>query len=220
MRTARDHDEHADNLAPWLLGALPPLEAQRFERHLAGCEACQTEALELRPTVGVLAAAVPAVEPPRELKASVMAAVRAEAHGPARERRLRRPALRPATALAMLAVGVVIGVSGAQVVGDDDERTIAAAVDRTRVPSGTAELHLDGAEARVEMRGLPDPGAGKVWELWIQHGESVRRGPVTRGGEVEIPGGLQGADALLVTRERAGGVDAPTERPVMRFTLS
>ena len=223
--TTRDHDQHADNLGAWLLGALPPLEAEVFERHLAGCDACQQEAARLRPAVGALAMAAPDVEPPPELKASLMATVRAEAKArgaaarPARRRGLW-PALRPATALAMVAVGVVIGVAAVQVGDGDDGRTVAAAVDRTRVPTGTARLHLDDGSARVVMEDLPDPGAGKVWELWIQHGERLDRGPVTEGGEVRIPGGVQGADAVLVTRERAGGVDKATEAPVLKFDLS
>lgn len=218
--TARDHEQHSDNLAPWLLGALPPLEAEVFERHVAGCDACQQEAARLRPALGALAGAAPDVEPPPELKASLMATVRAEAktRGKAPARRRIWPALRPATALAMVAVGVVIGVTATQV-SDDSGRTIAAAVDRTRIQTGTAELHVDGSEARLVMQDLPDPGAGKVWEVWIQNGESLKRGPVTEGGEVELPGGVQGADAVLVTRERTGGVDEPTEAPVMKFDL-
>ena len=221
--TARDHEQHSDNLAPWLLGALPPLEAEVFERHLAGCDTCQREAARLRPALGALAGAAPDVEPPPELKASLMATVRAEAktRAPARTRRRIWPVLRPATALAMVAVGVVIGVTATQISDDDGGgRTIAAAVDRTRIQTGTAELHVDDSEARLVMHDLPDPGAGKVWEVWIQHGERLDRGPVTEGDEVRIPGGVEGADAVLVTRERAGGVDKATEPPVMKFDLS
>ena len=220
--TARDHEQHSDNLAPWLLGALPPLEAEVFERHLAGCEACQQEAARLRPGVAALGAAAPEVEPPPELKGALMATVRGEARARAATRRPERrlwPVLRPATALAIVAVGVVIGV-GASQIADEGGRTIAAAVDRTRVPSGTAELRLDDGTARVVMHDLPDPGEGKVWELWVQRGDEVRPGPVTHGDAVELSADLDDADAVLVTRERAGGVDAPTEAPVMKFDLS
>ena len=220
--TARDHEQQSDNLGAWLLGALPPLEAEVFERHLAGCDACQQEAARLRPAVAALATSAPEVEPPPELKASLMATVRGESKArsvTARPRRRLWPVLRPATAIAMVAVGVIIGVAATQV-SDDDGRTVAAAIDRTRVPSGSAELHLDNGDARVVMHDLGDPGAGKVWEVWIQHGEQLARGPITEGGEVEIPGGVGGADAVLVTREAAGGVDEPTEAPVMKFDLS
>jgi hypothetical protein len=93
-------------------------------------------------------------------------------------------------------------------------------VDRTRIPSGSATLRVEDGTARVSMKGLPHPGRGKVWELWVQRGDSVVRGPVTTGGEATLPGGVEGADAVLVTRERAGGVDRPTEAPVMKFRLS
>lgn len=225
--TVRDHTEYADNVAPWLLGALPALEAEVFERHLAGCEVCQQEALRLKPAVGALGGAVPAVEPPPELKASLMATVRQEAKARrvTAERPVRRGliSLRPATALAMatmvLAVGVLTGVIATQV-SDGGERTIAAAIDRTRIPAGEATLRIGDGTARVSMNDLPDPGRGKVWELWIQRDGQVRRGPLTSGGDAEIPGGVEGADAVLVTRERAGGVDAPTEAPVIKFELS
>jgi anti-sigma factor RsiW len=116
--STREHDQYRDNLAAWLLGALPPLEEELFERHLAGCDVCQREAARLRPAVGALGAAVPEVEPPADVKANLMATVRQEAKARERARPARRRsliALRPATAMtavtAVLAVGVLIGVA-------------------------------------------------------------------------------------------------------------
>lgn len=57
--------EHED-LAGWVLGALSPKEAARFQAHLETCQECQDSAAELGPTAQLLKAAGPAAEGPAE----------------------------------------------------------------------------------------------------------------------------------------------------------
>ena len=45
-----------DDVAPYLLGALDRADAERFERHLEGCELCQADVDRLRPVVDALPA--------------------------------------------------------------------------------------------------------------------------------------------------------------------
>jgi len=59
---------------PYALGALPPREQGRFERHLAACESCADEVRGLRETTARLAAAT-ARQPPDRLRERVLAEV-------------------------------------------------------------------------------------------------------------------------------------------------
>lgn len=234
--TTRDHAEFDQDVGAYLLGALPALEAQRFERHLLSCERCQQEAARLRPAVEALGA-VEQVEPPGSLKRSLMRTVRHEAARASdhatEERRARwlpsRLRLVPAGVAASLALGIVVGL-GIGTVGDDgggDVRTVAAKVDRVRVADARAALVMPGDEsdtAVLRVTNLPPAGKGKVYEVWVSEGGHVRPvslfEPRTDGSAVAgVEGDLRAADAVLVTRERRGGVANPTEDPVISVRL-
>jgi hypothetical protein len=72
------HAEFEVLAAGWALHALEPDDEGRFAAHLAGCEACRRTTAELADTVGELAYAAPAVEPPPALLERLRAAVAAE----------------------------------------------------------------------------------------------------------------------------------------------
>ena len=66
------------------------------------------------------------------------------------------------------------------------------------------------------------PPAGRGYQLWYQHGKTIERGGTFRprgdgSYQAELP--VRGANAVMVTVERAGGVPAPTGAPVMQFTV-
>jgi anti-sigma-K factor RskA len=229
------HTEQSESIGAYALGALPALEAQVFERHLMGCDLCQEELRRLTEAVEALPRSVAPHEPPRSLKASLMEQVRAEAaprQNSARERRrLTLPRLRPAmawAAAALLIAGVLAGYGLSQLGGGDgDGRTLQAQVDIQRLPEGSATLSVpedDGGGSVLRVDGLPAPGGGRVYQVWVE-----RRGEVvpvsifdvdTGGnGAAAIPGSLEDADAVMVTREPRGGSDAPTETPVLRVDI-
>ena len=229
--TSRDHDEHAEGLGAYALGALPPLEAQVFERHLMGCTACQDELQRLNEAADALPRAVTPYQPPASLKESLMATVRADVaraapepepeRAPSRSRRAWFPRLRPAIALAAAVAVGALAVYGLSVDGDDT-RTVSAQVDQTRLPRASASLAIpdggDGALLRVE--GLPDPGRERVYQVWVQRGEevvpvSIFSVDASGEGTAGVPGSMSGVDAVMVTRERRGGATAPTEEPVL-----
>ena len=92
---ARDHERYVEDVAPYVLGALAPLEVEAFEKHLRGCPDCQRELAELRPGAEVLSRSVEQIEPPASLRARVLEQVAAETsaaeataapHAPARYR--------------------------------------------------------------------------------------------------------------------------------------
>jgi anti-sigma-K factor RskA len=230
--TTRTHDEYKDNIGPYVLGALPQLEAELLERHLDTCESCRAEVEELRPVMAALARSVPQVEPPPSLKARLMETVNAEASArspaAARERRSfgqwfrnLQPRTAAAMALAVLAFGVVVGVVADKLgAGGSQTKTIAAKIDRKLMPTGTASLALTGRSGELTVAHAPQPPPGRVYELWYQHGKTIERGGTFRprpDGSFQSRLPVAGANAVMVTVERRGGAPAPTGPPVMVF---
>jgi anti-sigma-K factor RskA len=228
--TATDHERCEQDVGAYLLGALPPLEASVFERHLMGCDECQRELERLRPAAEALPRAVEAFEPPPSLKASLMEVVEAEAARPAptparaRPRRSWLPRLRPQLAIGLASVALLAAAVGIGVLTTTNggSETVTAEVDRTRLPAGaSARLESDDDLATLRVSGLPQAPEGKVYEVWVERDGQVEPAgslfePGRNGsGSAAIPGGVDGVDRVMVTREVRGGVDEPTELPVI-----
>jgi anti-sigma factor RsiW len=232
-----DHDRYEQDVGAYLLGALPPLEAEVFERHLMGCDECQRDLERLRPAAEALPRTVEAFEPPPSLKRSLMAVVEREAAqaapaaAPTLEPRAARRdrwgwlRLRPQLAVGLasalfLLSAVALGV--ALTSGNEGSETVAATVDRSRLPAAaSARVETEGDLATLRVSGLPEAPLGKVYEVWVEKDGRVRPAgalftPSRDGsGAAAIPGGVEGIDRVMVTREARGGVDTPTELPVI-----
>ena len=232
--TVTDHDRYEQDVGAYLLGALPPLEASVFERHLMGCDECQRELERLRPAAEALPRAVEAFEPPPSLKASLMEVVEAEAarsapapapaQAPSRPRRAWLPRLRPHLAVGLASVAFLAAAIGLGVAttGTGGSETVIAEVDRSRLPAAvSARVESDGDLATLRVSGLPQAPNGEVYEVWVERDGEVKPAgalfsPARDGsGSAAIPGGVDGVDRVMVTREVAGGVDEPTEMPVI-----
>jgi len=227
----RTSEPRHDDAAPYLLGALNDLERQAYERHLMGCADCQEEVARLRPGVDVLARDVDPVAPPPSLKAGLMAVVEREAalrraeSAPARAPAWRRPALAAAAAATLAVVGV-----GGYEIGRNDPvapRSIAAEVDRSRLAGASGRLIVNrGAPGAVlRLAGLPDLPSRQAYAVWVERDGEVNAvafvSPTSGGvASAGIDGEIAGADAVHVTRERARGVRAPTEQPVISVPLA
>lgn len=235
--TPRDHSEYEENVGAYLLGALPELEAEVFERHLATCGICHEEVERLRVAADALPRSVEQLPAPEALKTSLMDVVNAEAAPPPklREPLLRRllpgPALRPvaagACALVLLALGAGIGVlvSGGS---GGSTRTVAASFDSTPpmaratgnlvVPSGDSHM------ATLRLHGMPSLPRNQTYQVWVRRrGEMVPQAIFNVGDDgnalTAVGDDLTGADAVLVTREPAGGSRAPSGAPLVRVKL-
>lgn len=236
-------------LGAYALGACTPDERDGLRAHLGTCTACTAELLELGAAREALLTGVPPASAPPELKSRVMSQVRADAQlfAAARERETAQPAPAPAPArerprgrgwlrrpvplaaalasAALLAVGA--GVLGAALVGGDDgaagTRTVSAKVDDARAPGARADLVVDDAgDARLVVDGLPSPGRGRVWQVWLRAGTDAPRpagalfGVDAAGdGAAAVPGPLDGVDEVLVSSEPAGGSQQPTRTPIL-----
>jgi anti-sigma-K factor RskA len=221
-----EHQECAESLGAYALGALPEAESDRVQRHIGTCRECRAELEWLRVAADALPASVSPVEPPPELKSRVMAIVQAEADllqaageaadRPPRKRRswswLTAEAWRPAVALgaaaAVAAVAVVLAGSGSST------RTIEA-----QVPGpGTASLTVRGTQAQLVVRGLRAPPANHVDELWVKRGSAA---PVPAGtfvlssGSVRLQQPVRPGDVVMVTVEPGQGTPAPTGMPFL-----
>ena len=230
------HDTEGGDAAAYLLGAMPELEQQAFERHLETCVECREELERLRPAAEALPRSVTPVRPPDSLKRSVMEAVESEAPTPAPRRRLRDrlpslvsrgPAVAWVSACFLLLVGLGFGAVGARLLSGDDGRTISAKTDQVRVPEASGSLTVSGNASEgaiLRVNGMPSLPSRETYQVWVQRkGEVVAQSIFNVGpngdGAAAVPDDLEGADAVLVTREPAGGSRAPSGRPMVSVAL-
>ncbi|MFG3349447.1 anti-sigma factor domain-containing protein [Streptomyces sp. NPDC048018] len=236
-------------VAAYALGALDDTERLDFDAHLRLCEACRQEAAEFRATTTRLAAAV-AQAPPAAAKAQVMAAIdgvrqlppRIANPGPAPA--LGGPLRRRAMPLA-LAAGVAAAALGGVAVwqtqnGRDLQQqarqaqqqldavgAVLAAPDARTVHGKAANGALTTVvsshqqdKAVFTAANLPAPGAGKTYQLWLDHDGTMRpAGLIDHDGTVLLTGSPANAGAVGLTLEPTGGSPRPSTDPLLLMAL-
>ena len=233
MTEQDDHLGYEDDLAAYLLDALPGDEARRFELHLDGCPRCQERAQWLRGSVEMLPAAVEQVEPPPALRKRLLKTVNAEAEMEAhaaqpRPRATRRRSWRelfaiPRPVLAMTAVllaAVAVGAYALGAGGDGDKTVTASGM---APPGATATVERTGDEGILRVTGLPQRTNG-IYEVWVARGDKVEPATLFQvdrngTGAAAIPSGLEDADQVMVTLEPPGGSPKPTRTPIIVTNL-
>jgi anti-sigma-K factor RskA len=218
--------------AAYVLGALDDNEAIAFRHHMATCATCREEVELLESAANALPMMVPQYQPPSTLRTSVMDEVRRDARRPAaapaaaRTSRsfLARPVPKPVLvalgALAVLAVITVLLSRGPSTSGTQYVRA------STAWRGGGAVVALNGSTGQLLVKGMPAPPAGKVYEVWVQHGHGSPSPTdalfdVNKLGEaaVDVPGKLSSNDTVMVTAEPAGGSLVPTPPAVIVASL-
>lgn len=235
-----EHCSRIDDAAAYVLRAMADDEFQAYEQHLAGCVACSEKVAELGFIGDALLMAVPQVTAPPEIRGRVMSVVRAEAEllqaaGPEADRAERprptgrwrwRPSLRPLELAALASAVLAVGVGGGALLGGDGGmRTIAAKV---VTPGAKAQVQLGSDGAKLVVAGMKAPPEGRVYQVWLRRGPNRTPEPTTalfsvsRDGRasVDVPGDLEGVDAVLVTDEPLGGSKLPTRSPVITAPLA
>ena len=216
--TTGDHTHYRDDIGAYLLGALTDLEREAFESHIANCAECRDEIEQLRPAADALPRSVEQIEPPAGLKTALMEVVEREAREAAPEKepaprrrslreRFRMPALRPVLVAGALLLGLVAGFAVSQL-GGDDERTVVATVDQSRLPraSGNLQVEGDGKDGAIlRLRGMPTLEPGQVYQAWVQRDGSVRA-PADLRGRCRWRGSRGGARG---SERRPGGAGDP-----------
>jgi hypothetical protein len=218
-----EHDVWAESVGAYLLGALEPDEAERFEAHLAGCAVCRRDVEHLKVAADALPMSVPLMRPSPALKGRIMAIVASEAEllaatgrgadtpAPARAPRRRgrlgdwllRPGVALACALALLITGAAAGVL---LSGGGEEST---AIATTKPPGSDVRLEVRGDASMLVARRMPAPPPGRIYEVWL------KRPGQDGSADVAVPGSMDDVEAVLVTDEPAGGSDTPTRMPVI-----
>jgi anti-sigma-K factor RskA len=228
------HERYEDELAAYMLGSLETAEAAVFEQHLASCQHCQARERWLRASVDVLPSSVEQVEPPAALRERLMDLVREEAEVPQDATR-RRPAvrrtrglrgllgslsLRPAAALAGVAVFLAAGLAGYAIGKDDSSGTTQiAATGTSAAPQTTGTLIRSGDVGVLRVSNLP-LRRDRVYEVWlVKNGKplpsTLFQVAKSGTGAAGIPTGLDDSTQVLVTSEPPGGSTQPTTQPVL-----
>ncbi|HWT94380.1 MAG TPA: anti-sigma factor [Solirubrobacteraceae bacterium] len=226
--------EWSDDVAPYLLGALPGPDASRFEAHLATCTMCQADLDELKPVVEGLPTTVEEIEPPASLKRAIMAEVERDAaaarvvregsrsssarRGGAAPSWFRRPLPVLAAACAALIVGIGVGVG---VTGSSDTPDDAKTYAGTCAPGCRASLELEDGDGTLHVAKMPAAPDGRVYQVWLMRKGSNVPEPTdalfnaSNGGTatVDVPGDLHDVVRVLVSEEPRGGSKAPTTAP-------
>jgi hypothetical protein len=233
----------------YALDALTEPDRVRFERHLAGCEACRQEAGSLREAAGRLAA-VPAVPPPPHVREQVLAeAARTRQQPPLtadvpagsgrRAIRWRAPRMAVAIAGGCILVALVLGglfihTQRSLSVEQAHNRAIATilnAPDATimsakAAKSGSATVvmsHRDHALVLTTAM-LPALPAGQRYQVWLMGPRRTRPAgmlPVPHRGMTApvVVSGVAPGDMVGLTVEPASGSTEPSSAPVLMLVM-
>lgn len=217
--------------AAYVLGALDPVEAKAFERHLQGCTVCRDEVTALHQVVTALPMAAPQRRAPKSLRRRVLAAVHEEAKPIGSQRARRQSGLERSNWVwrGVILAGTCAAIALAVFVGLDLSTGNHARVIQARVSgiSGSAKLRLSGESGELIVHHLSPPPQGDIYEMWLKR---PRQAPVPTNvlfsvtssgeGEVGLPPRLRGVTQILVTPEPKGGSSFPTHSPVIVAPLT
>ena len=228
-----------DLTSAYALDALDADETAKFEEHLRHCERCQAELAELQEVTSALAYGAPPAPVAPALRGRILEQARSERSNviPFPQKRSRTTWALGAAAAVAAAVAIGLGIWAAMLHSDlGAERSahsrIEEAIALVAAP-GTRHVDLSGANGTLAVApsgrgvlvisGLEKPPPGKTYEAWVIEGSKPSRAGLFRGGETTVvplsrlvaPGAQ-----VAVTVERKGGVDMPTQTPVISASLS
>jgi len=219
-------------MAPYALDALDQDERSRFEAHLDQCVDCQVEMAGFMATAVRLGDAASHTPPPA-LRDRLLAEIattpqeRPIVTALAERRGLRRSLPKLAMAAAFLIGAVGVGgyavehenaqdandraVAMSTVLGADDVTTESKAYE-----AGSIKLYSSPSTdaAVIIAKDLPDPGKGKVYQVWmVDDAGPTSQGTFATGGEMVMKG-VAGSDHVALTVEPTGGSKEPSSAPV------
>ncbi len=224
-----EHGRWRDEMAAYLLGALEPGEAAELERHLAGCEECQTELAWLRPAVQLLPETVERVEPAPELRTRLMEQVRSEADRaevPTEARRAQRSrflSLRPLAGLAAVAL-IGAAIAGYAIRDGESDGGAASTVVAGKAPAVTAEMVSQGDSGTLHLANLRQLPPDEVLQAWVERDDRVVSAktlfvPNRDGTATAVIDDMTGVSAVMVTAEPRGGSAQPTSEPIVSMEV-
>lgn len=241
----RDHDAIEELLALDALDGLTWEDHALLERELAAhgdCEECRHLETGFRDVAGRMAFALEPVAVDGSIAEHILETERAstpsipipEAPSPDEltERRARRGRLVTAVVGVAAAFALIVGAF-AVAANRGGETTVNAAPEQTVVrfsptPDGGGELSMAYTPGRPGAvfwgSGLPDPGEGKTYEIWMISGDQPVSGgcvtPVDGSVALFVSADVGTADTMAVTTEPGACPAAPTGAPVLTAPLT
>jgi anti-sigma-K factor RskA len=228
--------EHVDELiAGQALYALPPADEERVALHVAECDRCRRQLREAEALAASLAYAVPAADPPPDLRDRVLAAVEpvveaAPVRPAAPARTLpRRPRTwtwwpRVAAVAVPALAAAVVGLAIWNVSLQDDLSGLHSQLFHGRAGNlrgvGNVVVKSDGnATLYASIKRAP---AGKTYEAWVIRGKVALPAGIFAGGgtvNLKLTRDAHPGDVIAVTIEPAGGTRTPTGKPIAAHTV-
>jgi anti-sigma-K factor RskA len=221
-----------DDAAAYVLGAMSELEREAFRvKMMRECELSRyVESLE---QVGdKLLMTAPPLAVPDSIGASILAEAQRDLDAreilesprgaPAKKRSgFGSRAFRPlALALSLLVVGLgAFAIGGGFDSSTESAAPLTASFDAPTAPGMSGEVEATDEGAAVNVSGMDTDMGDDVYQLWVQHGETVYAAPVFAvssdgKGHAYINRELAPGDTVMITREPAGGSQEPTSKPI------
>ena len=226
-----DHSQEFEQLAGLsALDVLEGAELERFERHSVQCERCQVMLRLDREALAHVSLVAPEMDPSPDFKARLMQRAAQELVAAAPTVEVERPEpipLRPGRPsnvvplwrrspwMNAVAAVFVLGIATVGAITYENQPIATVELHGTAPGTAVVVVRRSGA-AELEMRGVPDPGPGFIYEAWIipPGKEPVAAGTTARG-EAKLP--LEGdprGSTVAITRERSR-VTKPTSEPLL-----
>jgi anti-sigma-K factor RskA len=219
-------------VAPYALDSLDGEEERSFEEHLALCDRCREELAGLREAAAALAYGAAGPAPPPELKDRILAQARAERPNVVPMARPRRNWTVPLAAAAAVAACAALGLGiwAATLKSDLDAArskaksnalaTVLVQPGAKFVPmSGGGRLAYAPSGSATLLVRAPRAPAGKTYEAWVIESGKAVKAALFDGGNgasvIRIARPVRPGAVVAITLERAGGVDQPTQKPLM-----
>ena len=250
--SVQSHDLHLLTGA-YAADAVTGAELAEFERHLERCPTCAEEVRGRQETTAKLGMTTAIAPPPwmrdqvlsatsrtRQLPPSSGKVIALHAR-PRRTTSLRRGMSRPVAVAAMSAMAAAVIVLAVFQVNTRDQLHQAQAgasavaavlaspdarIDMGKASIGgtvTAVVSPRDREAVVTTAGMPSPGGGKTYQLWVIGADGPRSAGLMSGGTAGatspvLAADVRSGDSLAITIEPAGGSARPTTTPVVFLT--
>jgi anti-sigma-K factor RskA len=228
--------EHVDELiAGQALYALSPGDEERVALHVAECDRCRRQLREAEALAASLAYAVPAAEPPPDLRERVLAAVepvveavpaRSAPHAPAPARRPRTRAWWPrfaAVAVPALAAAVIgLAIWNVSLQGDLSGLHSQLFHGRTGNLRGVGNVIVKSDGNATLYASIKQAPPGKTYEAWVIRGKVALPAGLFKGGgtvNLKLTRDARPGDVIAVTIEPAGGTKKPTAAPIAAHTV-
>lgn len=221
--------------AAYALDALEGKDLEAFEEHLARCAECRENVATFQRVAAELAYDVEAPEPPAGLRGRILdqaAAERPKVVSLPRRRWAFPVAAAAAAAAGIAAVALAFWAADLSQQVDDLQaqqhranEALIALIDPSvshfalEGADGVLVVDQESGEGKLVISGLASAPSDKTYEAWVIEGDQAVPAGLFSGGEdqtvVPLTEPVPEGAIVAVTVEQAGGVDAPTQQPII-----